>query len=434
MTPKDPTPMKLAVLCFLHPHKVPGGQQRVAYDLFTRAARKHGAGNAMFIAGDFDTAPMKTAQSSTITEVAPNEFVYVCRGFDFRFYTNPDTSGQLELIRLLESFQPDVVHMHHFLGFGLDFVFLMRARLPGARLCFTVHEFLAVCHNNGHLRRRYDGGICDEVHALRCQQCFPEERLDYFHHRRSFFADAFECFDAVSAVSQYAAAVLERNLPLRQRIRVIQNGPVMSDDLARARAHPNGNTGRCVVGFIGQVHPAKGVDMFLDGMLDLVREKVIDPERVEVQVFGNIVDPEHGEKLKEFVEIAGYSGLTTGIRGVYAPGNLAPVFSELDVVVIPSLWPESYCLSVDEAILAGKRVVCSRFPAILERATETSGLFLYEMGSRKDLKRALVRALRAFGSEEWQDPFTVPVLMLDEIHETYESVLYRPAQVDGAAR
>jgi glycosyltransferase involved in cell wall biosynthesis len=419
--------MKIATLCFLHPHKVPGGQQRVAYDLFHEAARKYGRENSLLIASDFQSEPIRTADSSRLVEVAPNEFIYVCRRYEYNYFTNFDYAGQLEMIRLLESFKPDVVHMHHFLGFGLDFVAFMRARLPGARLVFTFHEFLPICQNNGHLRRLYDGGICEEVHAVRCQQCFPQERLDYFEHRKDFFAGMFANFDATSTVSDFARRTLERNLPLRSAIRVIQNGPI--GPAKRPPEKPEGSRpGRTVVGFIGQVHPLKGVEQMLEAMLQLVTDNSVSARRVEVQVHGNPVDAAYQQKLEGWVAKTAEKSLTTSLRGKYSPTNLEKVFAELDVVVVPSMWPETYCLTADEAILAGKILVCANVPAILERVKASKGTFFYESGSIRDLKRALAEAIQAHREGEWEESFSVPLTNPKAVFEAYEHQLYRAVQ------
>jgi glycosyltransferase involved in cell wall biosynthesis len=422
--------MKIATLCFLHPHKVPGGQQRVAYDLFHHAARKYGREASLLIASDFQLEPMRTADSSRLVEVAPNEFVYVCRRYEYDYFTNFDFAGQLEMIRLLESFKPDVVHMHHFLGFGLDFVAFMRARLPQARLVFTFHEFIPICHNNGHLRRKYDGGICDEVHAVRCQQCFPEHRLDYFEHRKEFFAGMFGNFHGMSTVSEFAKKTLARNLPVESEIRVIPNGPIRAAAPA-AHAKPP-RSGRTVFGFIGQVHPLKGVDQLLDAMLDLVKDGAVSPRRVELQIHGNPIDAAYHQHLDRRMAQAAEAQLKATLRGKYSPTNLEQVFSEIDIVVVPSMWPETYCLTADEAILAGKTLVCANVPAILERVKPSKGTFFYESGSVRDMKRALLEALEAWKEGEWEDSFSVPLTTGEEVFEAYERELY-VARVPQAA-
>jgi len=418
--------MKLATLCYLHPHKVPGGQQRVAYDLFQQAASKFGRENSLFIASDFNSEPLRTAQSSRLVEVGPGEFVYVCRGYDFRFFTNFDFPGQLEMIRLLESFEPDVIHMHHFLGFGLDFISFVRAQLPGCRLVFTVHEFLSICHNNGHLRRKHDGGICGKVHAVDCQQCFPQERLDYFEHRKIFFGDMLSKFDGLSTVSEFARHTIEQNLPLKERVQVISNGPLRPREQA-VRKRKFGSTDRCVIGFIGQVHPVKGVDLLLDAVSELVADGTVEARRIEVQIFGNLIDPAYREKLEARVAHTNGQSLKTTLRGVYSPTNLSSVFSDVDIVVVPSMWPESYCLTADEAILAEKTLVCANFPAVRERIRESKGTFFFESGSAKDLKRALVEAITSLERGEWENPFSMRLSTPEALYESYESQLYRKA-------
>lgn len=418
--------MKLATLCFLHPHKVPGGQQRVAYDLFRGAAKKYGRENSLFIASDYQAEPLRTAQSSRLAEVAPYEFVFICPTYEYQFFTNGDFTGQQELIRLLESFAPDVVHLHHFLGFGLDLVPFVRARLPKARLVFTFHEFIAICHNNGHLRRKYDGGICEEAHAVRCQQCFPEERLDYFEQRKAFFADMFGAFQGLSTVSEYARRTLERNLGVRIPIEVISNGPIAAAAAAR-RAVPLRKSGRCVVGFVGQVHPTKGVEQLITAMTQLVADGTVDAKRLELQIFGNPIDEAYRKTLEAAVSVANEASVKTTLQGKYSPTDLQALFSEIDVVVVPSMWPESYCLTADEAATAGKTLVCANFPAVRERMKESKGAFFFETGSVKDMKRALVEALNSFEEGEWEDPFSVPTTTADKVFEAYERQLYAVA-------
>ena len=67
-----------------------------------------------------------------------------------------------------------MVHFHHFLTFGIDFVSVVRRVLPDCRIVFTFHEFLAICHADGHMVRRTDRSLCDHASQVRCHQCFPD--------------------------------------------------------------------------------------------------------------------------------------------------------------------------------------------------------------------------------------------------------------------
>jgi glycosyltransferase involved in cell wall biosynthesis len=368
-----------------------------------------------------------------MVEVAPQEFVYVCGAYEHRYFTNFDIEGQLEVVRLLESFRPDVVHMHHFLGFGIEFVALLRRRLPSTRLVFTFHEFLSICANKGHLRRSYDGGICEQAHPVRCQQCFPGERLEFFAHRKSFFTSMFALFDELTTVSEFARATLARNLPLPRPIRVVPNGPVANPATRVARVGL-GPEERCVVGFIGQVHEAKGAAQLVTALSRLIEERTVSARNVELRIYGNSVDAPHSQQLAALAANSGTraSQLKLTLCGPYAPGNLKALFTEIDVVVVPSLWPESYCLTADEAVLAGKVLVCSNFPAVLERMRPTKTTLFFEQGSTQDLARALRLALQAASSDEWEDPFTVPTTTQQALFDTYCNQLYRDGSLERA--
>ncbi|NTV94305.1 MAG: glycosyltransferase family 4 protein [Thiobacillus sp.] len=415
--------MKIAYLCFLHPSKVPGGQQRIAYDLFQCAGSKYGFDNTLFIASDLQVEPLRTAQSSRLVEVGKSEFVYVCQRYDYRFHTNFDVKGQLEIIRLLKSLAPDVIHVHHFLAFGLDFFPALRAAMPNTRLVFTLHEFLPICQNNGHLLRKHDGGICDKVHAISCQKCFPNERLDYFEHRRAFVEDILSIFDGVSAVSNYARDILDKNLSLRCPVKVIENGPLKRDD-PRGGARNANKKRRLVIGFIGQVHAVKGVDLLLGAVDDLMRETGGYAHSIEVHIFGNLVDLGYREVLERRVAQVNSTSLKVVLRGPYSATDLERVFSDIDLVVIPSIWPETYCLTVDEAVHAKKTVVCANFPAVLERIRECKGAFLFQSGSQSDLMRALGEAIKVVRVGEWENPFSKALITVDELFKNYHEKLY----------
>jgi glycosyltransferase involved in cell wall biosynthesis len=146
---------------------------------------------------------------------------------------------------------------------------------------------------------------------------------------------------------------------------------------------------------------------------------------VELQIHGNPIDAAYHQHLDARVAQAAEAQLKATLRGKYSPTNLEQVFSEIDIVVVPSMWPETYCLTADEAILAGKILVCANVPAIAERIKASKGTFFFESGSIKDLKRALVEAINALEEGEWEDSFSVPLMTPEQVFEAYEHELYR---------
>jgi glycosyltransferase involved in cell wall biosynthesis len=67
------------------------------------------------------------------------------------------------------------------------------------------------------------------------------------------------------------------------------------------------------------------------------------------------------------------------------------VYSQIDALVVPSLWPENSPLVIHEAFMAGVPVVGSRIGGIPELVTDGVSGFVFESGSAADLARALRR-------------------------------------------
>jgi GT2 family glycosyltransferase len=79
------------------------------------------------------------------------------------------------------------------------------------------------------------------------------------------------------------------------------------------------------------------------------------------------------------------------IRGPIAHDRVPEAFAALDVLVVPSIWPENSPLVIHEAFLAGVPVVASRIGGIPELVTDgTNGLF-FNPGDAGDLSCALNR-------------------------------------------
>jgi glycosyltransferase involved in cell wall biosynthesis len=106
---------------------------------------------------------------------------------------------------------------------------------------------------------------------------------------------------------------------------------------------------------------------------------------VRFQVFGGVPPA--------FIRPAQREGLI--LRGTYEPEQLPELLSEVDVVVIPSIWDETYCLTVSEAQAMGVPVVAADVGAIAERVVDGRTGFLVPAGD----PRALADKLQAIAAD-----------------------------------
>jgi hypothetical protein len=81
------------------------------------------------------------------------------------------------------------------------------------------------------------------------------------------------------------------------------------------------------------------------------------------------------------------------MHGPIAHDAVALAFASIDVLVVPSIWPENSPLVIHEAFLAGVPVVASRIGGIPELVTDGRNGLLFDARDVTDLSRVLVRLL-----------------------------------------
>ena len=198
--------------------------------------------------------------------------------------------------------------------------------------------------------------------------------------------------DAVIAVSRSVAETspMFRHARLRRRVRVLQNpvdlrefAPVPEAEAAALRQALGVPPGRLVVGYLGRLHPEKGVHHLPDALPAVVRAV---PEAVLV-VIG---DGPQQRALEAQVQRLGLGPhvLFHGFRS-----DVAAALSAFDVAVVPSL-TEGFPNVVLEAMAVGRPIVASRVEGIAEILRHDETGWLVPPGDAPGLADALVRALK----------------------------------------
>ena len=78
-------------------------------------------------------------------------------------------------------------------------------------------------------------------------------------------------------------------------------------------------------------------------------------------------------------------------QGSFQRENLSEILKDQDVVILPSIWPETFSLVIREANLMGLPVIASRIGAIPEAVHEGVNGFLFEPGNVGELRRLMLR-------------------------------------------
>lgn len=390
--------MKYLTVSLYHPRVLKGGAQYVAKDLHDAATADADTQPVMLAAIDGNVFSQYAKVGSAITGLpdSENEFLLPGQRFDDFHHVIYDARRNKAVQRFLEDHRPDVIHVHHSLWVGLEFLALARKVLPDVKIIYTLHEYLPICHSKGQLFRYQEGGICHDTSPDQCTKCFPKRTADDFILRRRGFRRAFALVDHFIAPSEY---LRQRYIGWgldASRISVIANGHSRQRPDAWTPPH---STGLNIFGFFGQFVDAKGIDVLLRAAVDVA---LGTEDMVEIRIFGGnkeYASEEYITKIDRILEDAP-ENLKIVEEGAYSRDNVFDLMSTVDWVVTPSVWPETFGLVVSEAWDARRPVLASRAGGLTERITEGENGFSFQPGSAEQLAAIMRRCMG--NTDLWQ--------------------------------
>jgi glycosyltransferase involved in cell wall biosynthesis len=379
-----------------HPAIYPGGAETYAYELY-RAMRGSEDIEALLVARIGSMPDMKRdghtgTAFSAVTPDDPNQF-FIHTDWDtysfFRLTLDDKRMFATHLTDFLRIHEPDVVHFQHIQFIGLDAISHTRRVLPDVPIIYTLHEFLPICHRNGHMLRT-NGELCTEASPRRCNECFPYISPQNFFLREHFVKSHLENVDMFLAPSRF---LLERyvdwGIP-RERIRFEDYGRLAQQRITERR---DPDTPRNRLAFFGQINASKGVKTLLAAMA-LLNEQGVD---VHLSLHGaNLAfqSPEFQEEVKELI---GQASANVTMRGTYNHADLPRLIAQADWVVVPSEWWENSPLVIQEAFMHGRPVICSDIGGMAEKVTDGVDGLHFWVGDPASLGDVVKRAVTTPG-------------------------------------
>jgi glycosyltransferase involved in cell wall biosynthesis len=384
--------MKVLIISLYHPELVRGGAQQVAYELFEGLRQVPGV-EPVLLASIDQTTPALYKSGARITgfDGRPGEFLFLSQEYDYTWDKSASPLLSAAFTEFLELIQPDVVHFHHFLTFGIDYLSLTRRVLPNVRIVFTAHEFLTICPANGHMRRRTDGSLCARASAVRCHQCMPEHPPEHYFLREMWMKTHLDAVDVFTTPSRFMIRhYADWGLDPARFVHVT-NGQLPRPAAAAGLAPEQRNR----FGFFGQLVDVKGLHVLLEAVT-LLRAEGFTGFTVEVNGDNiQFASPARRAEIEAF--FAAEDALPPAERNVILNGSyhhdqLAARMARVDWVVVPSIWWEIFCLVVSEAWNFGRPVIVSNTGGLAERVADGVNGLLFELGDARALAATIRRA------------------------------------------
>src|SRR5579883_31238 len=376
-----------------HPELVRGGAQQVCYELF-EGLKARGDFAPVLLAATDDSAPALFRSGARITgfDGRPDEHLFLTSEFDPFWHRSSNKLLAESFAEFLRLIRPDVVHFHHFMNFGADYLTLTRRVLLDCRIVFTFHEFLTLCHHYGQMVRRSDRSLCDRGSPVRCHQCFPEIAPEMFFARAEWFRRHLSVVDAFTVPSRFMIdRYVEWGIPAGKIVH-IPNG--QRNYAAGVQAEPKrGKRNR--FGFFGQLVDGKGMNVLLRAAA-LLRAQGFDDFLVEINGdnlrYATPAAQSEFERLRAAEEALPVEAQRVLFNGPYHVEKLPRLMARVDWCVVPSVWWEVFGLVISEAWMFRRPVIASDVGGMAERIRHDETGLLFPMGDFRALADTLRRA------------------------------------------
>jgi glycosyltransferase involved in cell wall biosynthesis len=317
--------------------------------------------------------------------------------------------------RFLDGSDCGIVHFQHLLGFDTLMLPLI-AKAMGRRVVITAHDYFLLCPEFNLLTPdlRRCGKPRADAFSPDCLACMQAKRKDgsmetgkiaeYLGVRQRLIRRVLAAADAIVAPSEFVREALGHafGAVVKKKVRVFTHGM----DLPASCRH-NAPSGKLRVGFLGNMTKQKGGEVLLESA------RLLRDENVSFTVFGGI-EPSLQGAVNE-------SGFTAS--GEYSLTELPGLLADVDLVVIPSVWDETFCLTVSEAQGLGVPVVASAAGAIKERLCDGEDGYLFPPGDAP----ALAERLRALA----KDPSPLDAMRARLLSRRTKSLAENAAEYDG---
>ncbi len=301
---------------------------------------------------------------------------------DIKAYTRP--VDMAVYIRFLRQYAPDVIHIHTLMGLHKEFI--EGARTLSIKTIFTSHDYYGLCQK---VTLFYDGHPCDDDHdcreCIRCNQTAlsiekiflmqsPVYRLlketdivrkIRLKHRQRFFSQepakmSLSSEDVISRAQEYcdlrayyvrmleSMDVIHFNSSVTEQIyrrfltpRYSRIVPITHRDIGDHRKRRDYNHPVLRLTYLGPAKPFKGFYLLLHALDKLWFQ--------ENRAF----------KLNIYAPTLEQRPYMTNSQEGYQHSQLGEIFEKTDLLVVPSLWYETFGFTVLEAVSYGVPVLVS---------------------------------------------------------------------------
>ncbi|WNY88748.1 glycosyltransferase [Leclercia adecarboxylata] len=377
---------RILVMAHAHPDFSLGGGEIAAYNLFKAYSNNKDVEEAWYLG----RADRGRGATGAISLRRPNEYLWEQSVHDWHMmkavHQESLTTWFADLIRALK---PTVVHTHHYAHMGLEYLRVIKQVDPSIRIMMTLHEYMAICSNNGQMIKTGNFKLCNRESYDECHRCFPERTAEDFWMRKHTFMKHFALVDQFVSPSKFLRQrYIDWGLA-SEKIVVIENGQADEAPLPPRPLAENETRNR--FGFFGQINPFKGLDVLLEALALMPKS---ERKKIVLEVHGANLEHQSSEfqqKIEELRTPLIKQGVVQWV-GPYQPHELRSRMAGVDWVIVPSIWWENSPMVIQEAKVCGRPLLVSNIGGMAEKVNNNIDGMTISAGNRMEWKKIFLQS------------------------------------------
>lgn len=270
----------------------------------------------------------------------------------------------------LKKLRPDIVHINHLSHLTTLIVDIVKkSQIP---IIFTLHDFWMMCIRGQLIREDYS--LCTGPTIEKCKIC----NMKYFTSEIQANNEIQRWINTLLKVNRKVDLFIAPSKFLK-KIYInygIPEDKIIYMDYGFDKILINGVkksfSNKVRFGFLGRIIPVKGISLLIEVFNKL------DHSKAELNIYGRI--PSSLAFLKERTL---HSAIN--FKGSYNCKNISSILSNIDILVVPSIWYENSPLVIHEAFLAKIPVITSNLGGMAELVKDGKNGLLFEPGNIEDL-------------------------------------------------
>lgn len=363
----------MRVLYLVHGHEQfsVGGAENAAFALF-RESQNYAKIESWIVAAVHTDKGVLAHGELRSVEGTDREYLIGTSCEWFRFTNANIPSMRRSLKRLLAHIQPEIIHLQHYIHFGIDVIPLLQSICPQARIVVTLHEYLALCMHNGQMVTEGQLKLCEKATPLACSMCYPEHSSSSLFLRHHYIKTILESCDALVSPSKFLIQRYRDCEIDHKNFHMLENGLPSHFKLEeRSRYLKTNSEALNRFAYFGQLNQYKGVLLLLKATKLLQQEGVKD---FTINIYGANLEGQPDNFQQEFKALLEPVADRVRLCGSYRQPELQTLMLENDWVIVPSIWWENSPVVIQEAFFYGRPVIGSDIGGTAEKLNNRGGV------------------------------------------------------------